>query len=81
MIENFKLDKYSIEFNSDIKYEKYSCEWYYGIIFWINEIKYDLIHNKLMGNRLLINEPSGKWQDVPLKLETFWLLPSEIKIN
>ena len=80
--KEFKLDNYIISFPSFIEHETYQCGSYYGIIFKIDKIKYDIIHNYLLGNRLLINGDNiGEWKDIPFKKETFSFLPKIINVK
>lgn len=73
----FTLDKYKLSFDN-IKYETFKNSSYYGIIFNINNDRYELIHNYILGNRLLINT-SRVNKDIPFKKETFGFLPDCIK--
>ncbi len=72
------LDKYIIHYDNSIIPEFFSEKSYYGIIFYINDGRYELIHNFHLGNRILINEKSG-WQDIPFKKETFGFLPPGVR--
>ncbi len=82
MIEynTYTLDKYLLMFDIGTSYKTYECESYYGIIFSVGDMTYDVIHNKLLGNRILINGIDGSWKDIPFKSETFWLLPENVKV-
>jgi len=71
----FVLDKYLITYDSTIKVSTFDNKWYYGIIFYINDSKYELIHNYALGNRILINLREGWSQDIPFKPSTFDFLP------
>jgi hypothetical protein len=72
------LDNYLLKFDIDVKFETYSCKCYYGIIFHVNNGRYDVIHNFNMGNRLLINNDDG-WKDIPFKKSTFGFLPPGVE--
>ena len=74
----YLLDKYTIWYNSSIKVETFDNEWYYGIIFYINGGKYELIHNYALGNRILSNSKEGWSTDIPFKAATFHLLPEGV---
>lgn len=72
-----------LSFDETVKHETYSCEWYYGIIFYVyndnnylNEgcSRYDIVHNIYLGNRILIYDSEG-CRDIPFKKATFGLLP------
>jgi hypothetical protein len=76
-----------LRFDSCMKYEKYSCKWYHGIIFYIPDDgniltgdygRYDVIHNIYMGNRILISNKEG-WKDIPFKKATFGFLPPGVE--
>jgi hypothetical protein len=74
-LSNFTLDNYLITYESNIKFEEFSNEWYYGIIFYIDDFMYQLIHNYAFGNRILTNNHDGWISDIPFKPATFHLLP------
>lgn len=76
-------------FDSDIKFETYKNEWYYGIIFTIEgagdgiynkDARYDIVHHYHMDwERLIINDKQG-WKDLPFHEGTFRFLPEQIKV-
>lgn len=74
----FVLDKYLITYDSTIKVETFDDKWYYGIIFYLGNSRYQLIHNYALGNRILISLYEGWCQDIPFKPATFDLLPSGV---
>jgi hypothetical protein len=87
---SYKLD-YNIvlSFDETVKHEKYSCEWYHGIIFYVYDdnsflagsyFRYDVIHNIYLGNRILINDAEG-WRDIPFEKSTFGFLPTCVKVS
>jgi hypothetical protein len=76
----YTLDKYLITFNSNIKYETYKCKWYYGIIFYVDDGKWDVGHNIYLGNRLLISEHQYWMKDIPFHEGTFSFLPKGIEV-
>lgn len=76
----FRLDNYLITYDHTFKTETYSCEWYYGIIFWDDQgNKYDVIHNYALGNRIIINPAAGGFSDIPFKPATFGFLPEGVE--
>jgi hypothetical protein len=78
----FRLDNYLITYDHTFKTETYSCQWYYGIIFWDDQDnKYDVIHNYYLGNRLIINPKAGGFSDIPFKPATFGFLPDGIEVT
>jgi hypothetical protein len=74
MKKSIKIDNYKLTFNNDVKYKLFENNQYYGVSFIDGEDKYEILHNKDLGNRLLINK-KYYWHDIPLKKETFGLLP------
>jgi len=76
-------------FDMDIRYETYSNEWYYGIIFTLpdkgnrtfnKDGKYDVVHHYHMDwERLIINDEQG-WKDIPFHRGTYHFLPEGIKV-
>lgn len=77
----FVLDKYMITYPKRYKVETYSTKDYYGIIFFTEDCKYDVIHNYFMGNRIIINHEAGGFQDIPFKPATFGFLPEDIIVR
>ena len=85
----YVLGKHLFIFDSNIKHEKYQNEWYYGIIFYVendgdgifcNDARYDIIHHYHMDwERLIINNKTG-WIDVPFCEGTFKFLPEQIQV-
>ena len=76
----YVLDKYIITYPVKFKTETYSCKDYYGIIFITDEYRYDVCHNYLMGDRLIINPTAGGFRDIPFKPATFGFLPDGIAV-
>lgn len=72
---------YILLFEEHVKHETYECESYHGIIFHDNDIKYDVLHNYVLGQRIIISNKHGLCQDIPFKKETFYLLPNTIKVE
>jgi hypothetical protein len=77
----YVLDKYLITYPVGLKVETYSCKDYYGIMFFTKDYKYDVCHNYLMGDRLIINPTAGGFQDIPFKPATFGFLPEGITVK
>ena len=85
----YVLGKHLFLFDSDIRYETYQNEWYYGIIFLFDgegdgfyhkDAKYDVVHHYHMDwERLIINDKDG-WKDLPFHKGTFRFLPDRIKV-
>jgi hypothetical protein len=79
MYDTFTLNKYTIKYDHRIKTEIFSNTQYYGIIFFMDDGQYEILHNYDMGDRLLINLNNGSNKDVPFKEETFWMLPKGVE--
>lgn len=76
----YTLDNYLIMYEPHIQVEKFSCDTYYGISFKIKDGHWDIVHNRYLGNRLIICPHQFWCQDVPFKKETFGLLPTGIEV-
>lgn len=76
-------------FDLDMKFELYQNEWYYGIIFLVEnqgdglcykDARYDVVHHYHMDwERLIINNKEG-WKDLPFHQGTYRFLPDSIKV-
>ena len=77
----YVLDKYLITYPTKIKIETYSCKDYYGIVFITDSCRYDVCHNYLMGDRLIMNPTAGGFSDIPFKPATFGFLPDGIEVK
>lgn len=77
----YVLDKYLITYPSKLNVETYSSKDFYGIIFKTEDCRYDVCHNYLMGDRLIINPKAGGFQDIPFKPATFGFLPEGITVK
>jgi hypothetical protein len=87
--ETYVLGHKLFLFDISIKFETYQNDWYYGIIFIIeNEgdglmsphARYDVVHHYHMDwERLIINNKGG-WKDVPFYHGTFDMLPEGVKV-
>ena len=76
----FVLDNFQLIFDASIKHETYDTPWYYGIIFYLGEAKWEVIHNYLMGNRMYISEREYWMRDIPFHKGTAGILPEQIKV-
>jgi hypothetical protein len=75
-------DNYEIEFSPDIKHKIYDHKYCYGIIFHINDINYEIVHNRESNwNRILIYDGKGLSRDIPFKKESVHVLPDEIIVR
>ena len=77
----YKLDKYSFSCPFNMRVEKYVCEWYSFIAFYTEKFKYEVVHNPVMGDRLIITNKDWFVQDIPFKKETFNFLPDDITVK
>lgn len=77
----YVLGNYLLVYNASIEVEIFSCEDYDGIIFLMEDARYQLINNYHMGPRLVINPWNGGFQDMPFKPDTFWLLPPGVQAS
>lgn len=69
-----KIDKYELSFNN-VDYKMFEDNQCYGVTFILGEERYEVLHNKTLGNRLLINKANFWNKDIPFKKETFGFLP------
>lgn len=84
-----KLHNKLFVFDDSIKYETYENQWYYGIIFIVEDggdglchkhSKYDIVHHYHMDwERLIINNKEGV-RDLPFHGGTYRFLPDGIKV-
>jgi len=77
----YVLDKYLITYSKHMATETYSCKDYYGIVFITEDCRYDVCHNYLMGDRLIINPKAGGFSDIPFKPATFGFLPMGVEVK
>lgn len=64
-----------------MRYELFSEQWLYGVVFWNGNDRYEVIHNHYLGNRLLINinvkgNMSDRWADIPFNPKTMEMIPN-----
>lgn len=76
--ETYVLGDYLITYEPNIVVEKFSCQWYDGIVFIMKDGRYQLVNNYVMGTRIIINPADGGYQDIPFKPETFHYLPAGV---
>jgi hypothetical protein len=77
----YVLDKYMITYPKHMATETYSSKDFYGIIFITEDCRYDVCHNYLMGDRLIINPKAGGFSDIPFKPATFGFLPTGVEVK
>lgn len=77
----FNLDKYIISYPNNFKVNIFETQWFYGITFKTKHGYVELIHNPILGNRMIISDDVWMCKDVPFKEETFWLLPDGVTVK
>lgn len=78
----YVLDKWLVNYPTNIEAETFAYEPdYYGIIFFIDKIRYELIHNRHLGSRILINGSDGSCRDIPLNNSSISILPPIIEMK
>jgi hypothetical protein len=85
----FQIGQYLLTYPRYMESETFFDEWYYGIIFFVEDFKYEVIHNYAMDTeRLFISQRpkySGLYHqcyflnnDIPFKPATFDFLPTGV---
>ena len=59
---SYSVNKYLITYRENITAELFSCDQYYGIAFFMEDGRYDVLYNKDMGHRITINLKNGSWK-------------------
>lgn len=76
---SFGFDNCIVEFPKSMKHKIYYDGYCNGIIFYDRNCEYELSHNNVDWNRLIISDNEG-WRDLPFNEGTWKLLPDTIKI-
>ncbi len=76
----YTFQKYDLFFEESVEHEIYDMEWVDGIKFTLTDGTYDLCHNKVDWNRIIIVYNSGAIKDLPFNENTLKFLPSYIKV-
>ena len=81
----YKHNQYVLSFDQNIRHSLYFDEGNFGIYFYINNISYNLHHNKYGLDRLIISPMNDahynvSFKDMPLNDLTIELLPNCIEI-
>lgn len=72
LILNFESYLFDVK---NIKCKAYNNSDFYGIIFYHNDLTYDLVHNKKLNwSRILINGDFGHFKDLPFNERTLKFL-------
>jgi hypothetical protein len=87
-VKYFQLNKYQIAYPANMDAKTFDEEWYYGIIFTIEDKRYELIHNYQMDAERIFISHRGRvpslpdhyllGQDIPFKPVTFNFLPEGV---
>jgi hypothetical protein len=72
------LGPYRIHYPSHLRVETFREESYDGIIFIMEDARYQLINNYAMGTRLIINPHDGGFKDMPFNVRSFAWLPEGV---
>ena len=85
-----RVGKYLVEYPADMQVKVYNEKWYHGIIFYIGNMAYDLIHNNDMQTERLLISNKTKYpninmylldNDIPFKEATFNFLPAGVSVK
>ncbi len=75
------IGEYVLDMPDDLVFSTFECTDYYGIQFVHGGVKYDVLSNRYMGERLFIAEGPYAMRDIPVHLGTAGLLPDSIKVE
>ena len=73
------LGRFELEYPDSLVVQHYSCKDYRGIQFVYESVKYDVLDNIHMGERIIISEGEGCFRDMPFHLGTASFLPACVK--
>lgn len=74
-MKKMPIGRYMLSFPEDTQHETYSCYDYYGVIFHVEGVKYEVLANRYMGERIYVSEGEGCWKDMPFHMGTAGFLP------
>jgi hypothetical protein len=77
---SFGFDKYIVEFPKTLRFEIFDDGRCKGIKFHKDGAVYQLVHNKVDWNRIIINKKDGAWMDLPFNPNTWSFLPEGVSI-
>lgn len=77
----FAFDKYMIQFPFNLKFKLYDEHYFNGIIFYKGDYRYDLCHNVVDWNRIIISCKDGSYKDLPFHEGTWHFLPDGVTIR
>ena len=72
------LGDYIIAYDPNLLIKKHECKDFHSITFLIGDWEYCLVHNYILGDRILISSKMGDSKDIPFKVETFGFLPQKV---
>lgn len=77
----FDFEDYVVDFPDSMEYKIFDEEWYYGIIFKVDGSRYEIIHNRVGWDRIIINYKDSSWSDLPFNEGTFRFLPEGVTLK
>lgn len=70
-----------LTFPQDLKLETHECADYRGVIFVVDDVKFDVLENVHLGPRILISEGVGWVRDMPFNPGTARFLPACVRVE
>lgn len=80
-MQQVAIGDYLIRIPDDIVLTPFECTDYYGVQLVVGGVKYDVLANQYMGERILISEGYGSTRDMPFHLGTAGFLPTGIEVT
>lgn len=87
-LKETRVGKYLLVYPSDMQVKTYDEPWYHGIIFYVGNNSYEVIHNYAMDTERIFLSSKGQFpllmnfylltQDIPFKPATFSFLPEGV---
>jgi len=78
---SFGFDKFLVGFPKELKFQIFDDGNCNGIIFYEEDATYQLVHNKVDWNRIIVNRKDGSWMDLPFNPNTWSFLPKGVTIE
>lgn len=73
------FDNHMVEFDENIKFQTYDDKYCYGIKFWIDNVEYELIHNRQVNwSRIFVRDGAYSLSDIPFNERTLDLIPNVV---
>ena len=70
-----------LELPADLAFETFEAQDFHGISFVVDRVQYDVLHNRVLGERLLIVEAPGHLKDIPFHMGTVSFLPRTVQVS